>query len=127
MSEYLFAYGTLQRGLAPAEIAPLIEKLRPMGEGFTFGRLYDLGAYPAAIFDPASALVIYGTVYGLPEDGEILHRLDDYEGPEYVRIEQLVTLTAGGVLSCWVYDFQGRPSEERFIESGRWTKKHDAV
>jgi gamma-glutamylcyclotransferase (GGCT)/AIG2-like uncharacterized protein YtfP len=123
MSDYLFAYGTLQPGLAPAEIAPAVEKLRPMGEAFAYGKLYDLGAYPAAVFDAASAWIIYGTVYELPEDAEILRRLDAYEGPEYVRIEQLVTLTAGGVVSCWVYHFQGRPGEERFIESGRWAKK----
>ncbi|MGA2727833.1 MAG: gamma-glutamylcyclotransferase family protein [Terracidiphilus sp.] len=123
MSQYLFAYGTLQPGLAPGEIAPVVEKLRPMGEGFTFGRLYDLRSYPAAVFDPASAWIIHGTVYELPEDVEILRQLDAYEGPEYVRIEQLVTLTAGRVVSCWVYDFQGRPGEERFIESGRWVDR----
>jgi gamma-glutamylcyclotransferase (GGCT)/AIG2-like uncharacterized protein YtfP len=123
MCVYLFAYGTLQPGLAPGEIAPVVEKLRPVSEGFTFGRLYDLGAYPAAIFDPASAWIIYGTVHELPEDAMILDRLDAYEGPEYVRIEQLVTLAAGGVVSCWVYDYLGKPSEERFIEGGRWADR----
>jgi gamma-glutamylcyclotransferase (GGCT)/AIG2-like uncharacterized protein YtfP len=123
MSQYLFAYGTLQPGLAPAEITPVIEKLRQMGEGFTFGRLYDLCAYPGAVFDPASAWLVYGIVYELPEDAEILCRLDAYEGPEYARIEQLATLTVGGVVSCWVYDYLGKPSEERFIESGRWVDR----
>jgi gamma-glutamylcyclotransferase (GGCT)/AIG2-like uncharacterized protein YtfP len=117
---HLFAYGTLQPGLAPREIAPLVEKLRPVGEGFLFGKLYDLGSYPGAVIDPASAWLVYGTVYELLEDVEILRKLDAYEGPEYVRIEQLVTLTAGGGMSCWVYDVLGQPSEERFIESGRW-------
>jgi len=120
---HFFAYGTLQPGLAPEEIAPVLEKLRSLGDGFLFGKLYDLGPYPGAVIDPASAWLVYGTVYELPEDGEILRRLDAYEGPDYVRIEQMVTLTAGGGMSCWVYDYQGRPSEERFIESGRWAKK----
>jgi gamma-glutamylcyclotransferase (GGCT)/AIG2-like uncharacterized protein YtfP len=120
---HLFAYGTLQPGLAPAEIAPVVEKLRPVGEGFVDGKLYDLGGYPGAVLHPASAWIVYGTVYELPEDAEILRQLDAYEGPEYVRIEQLVTLTAGGVVSCWVYDFQGRPGEERFLESGRWVDR----
>ncbi len=117
---HLFAYGTLQPGLAPLEIAPVVEKLRPVSEGFLFGKLYDLGSYPGAVIDPASAWLVYGTVFELPEDTGILPKLDAYEGPEYVRIEQLVTLVAGKVLTCWVYDYQGRPSEERFIESGRW-------
>ncbi|HEX3894432.1 MAG TPA: gamma-glutamylcyclotransferase family protein [Terracidiphilus sp.] len=120
---FLFAYGTLQPGFAPAEIATAVEKLRPVGEGFLFGKLYDLGSYPGAVIDPASAWVIYGTVYELPEDSEILRRLDAYEGDEYVRVEQLTTLTAGGVLNCWVYDFVGTPGEERFVESGRWMER----
>jgi gamma-glutamylcyclotransferase (GGCT)/AIG2-like uncharacterized protein YtfP len=120
---HLFAYGTLQAGLAPPEVAPTVTKLRSLGEGFVDGKLYDLGNYPGAIIDPASAWIIYGTVYELQEDAEILCRLDAYEGPEYVRVEQLVTLTAGGVVNCWVYDFQGRPGEERFIESGRWVDR----
>jgi gamma-glutamylcyclotransferase (GGCT)/AIG2-like uncharacterized protein YtfP len=123
MSAYLFAYGTLRPGLAPEEIAPVVEKLRPLGEGFVNGKLYDLGDYPGAVIDPASPWIIYGTVYELPEDAEVLRQLDAYEGPEYLRIEQLAVLTAGGVVNCWVYDFQGRPGEERFIESGRWADR----
>jgi gamma-glutamylcyclotransferase (GGCT)/AIG2-like uncharacterized protein YtfP len=117
---HVFAYGTLQLGLAPNEIAPVVERLRPVGEGFLFGKLYDLGPYPAAVIDPASALVIYGTVYELPDDAEVLRRLDAYEGPEYSRIEQLVTLVGGGAFACWVYDYLSDPGEDRLIKSGRW-------
>jgi gamma-glutamylcyclotransferase (GGCT)/AIG2-like uncharacterized protein YtfP len=123
MSEYLFAYGTLQPGLAPKEIAPVAEKLRPIGEGFAFGRLYDLGHYPGAVFSPASPRRIYGTVFELPDDPELLHKLDAYEGGEYVRIEQMVTLVAGGGYACWVYDYLGKPSDERLIEGGRWADR----
>jgi len=120
---HLFAYGTLQPGLAPPEIVPSVHELRLVGEGFLFGKLYDLGSYPGAVIDPASAWIIYGTVYELPEGAEILRRLDAYEGPEYVRIEQLVTLVEGGVFTCWVYDYQGSPGEERLIENGRWVER----
>jgi gamma-glutamylcyclotransferase (GGCT)/AIG2-like uncharacterized protein YtfP len=121
---HLFAYGTLQTGFAPPEMVPVVEKLLPVGEGFLFGKLYDLGHYPGAIIDPASAWVIYGTVFELPEDAEILDRLDAYEGADYVRIVQLVTLASGGGFPCWVYDYQGKPGEDRFIESGRWVDRH---
>jgi len=120
---HLFAYGTLQPGLAPAEVAPTVEKLRRVGEGFLFGKLYDLGDYPGAIIDPASAWVVYGTVYELPENAEILDALDRYEGPDYVRIVQHVTLVEGGGLNCWAYDYQGRPRVDFFIESGRWAER----
>jgi gamma-glutamylcyclotransferase (GGCT)/AIG2-like uncharacterized protein YtfP len=126
MTQHLFAYGTLQTGLAPAEIAPLVARLRILGEGFTFGRLYDLGAYPGAVLDPASAWCVYGTVFELPEDAKILHALDAYEGVDFVRMAQLVMLAERQALDCWVYDYRGRISEDRFIQSGRWTGKRNS-
>ena len=54
MSDTLFAYGTLRPGHAPDEIAPAVEKLRRVGEGFVTGVLYDLGNYPGAVLDPSS-------------------------------------------------------------------------
>lgn len=123
MTQHLFAYGTLQPGLAPAEIVPMVERLCLVGEGFLIGKLYDLGTYPGAVIDPAAEWNIYGTVYELPEDAEILSALDDYEGPQYVRIEQLVRLVGGGVLTCWVYAYQGRPNDDQFIASGRWVDR----
>jgi gamma-glutamylcyclotransferase (GGCT)/AIG2-like uncharacterized protein YtfP len=128
MIEHLFTYGTLQPGLAPREIASVVEKLCPVGEGFTFGRLYDLGAYPGAVLDPASAWCIYGTIFELPQDEEILCLLDAYEGSEFVRTEHVVARVDGGfALSWWVYDYLGKPNAECFVASGRYTKKHDAV
>jgi gamma-glutamylcyclotransferase (GGCT)/AIG2-like uncharacterized protein YtfP len=123
MSEYLFAYGTLQPGLAPAEIAPAVERLRLVGEGFVRGRLYDLGSYPGAVLDAGAVGSIYGAVYELPQAPEILDRLDAYEGPEYRRVEQDVTLVAGGVRTCWVYDYRMKPGEDRLIQSGRWSDR----
>lgn len=123
MPKYLFAYGTLQPGLAPKEVAPLVEKLRFVGEGFVAGRLYDLGRYPGAVFDPRSERRIYGAIFELAEDEEILRKLDAYEGDEYVRFKQVVALIAGGVCTCWAYDYLGKPSEDRLIESGRWANR----
>jgi gamma-glutamylcyclotransferase (GGCT)/AIG2-like uncharacterized protein YtfP len=120
---HLFAYGTLQPGLAPAEVEPIVAQLRALGEGFTFGKLYDLGHYPGAVIDPASARIVYGTVFDLPPDPEVLRALDAYEGDEFVRIAQLVTLADGRVLNCWVYDYKSQASEDRFLASGRWTAK----
>src|ERR1700761_1601522 len=92
---HFFAYGTLQPGLAPPEIAPALEKLLPIGEGFLFGKLYDLGRYPGAVIDPASAWLIYGTIYELPPNEDLLTKLDAYEGDEYVRVWQLVARSSG--------------------------------
>src|SRR5579871_961031 len=76
MCRYLFAYGTLQPGLAPPEIAPLVARLEPLGPGSIPGLLYDLGEYPGAILDPASPRTIWGTVFKLPADPTLLVQLD---------------------------------------------------
>ena len=49
MKDYLFAYGTLAEEHAPQEIAGTVTQLRYVGQGFVFGRLYDLGEYPGAV------------------------------------------------------------------------------
>ena len=121
---HLFAYGTLQPGLAPAEIAPAVAQLQALGEGFLFGRLYDLGDYPGAVVDPASKWIIHGTVYALPaKHPEVLDALDAYEGEDFVRIAQMAALADGRAMNCWVYDYRGQPGDDRLIASGRWTSK----
>jgi gamma-glutamylcyclotransferase (GGCT)/AIG2-like uncharacterized protein YtfP len=128
MSQYLFAYGTLRPGLAPAHIADLAAKLRPMGEGHIRGKLYDLGGYPGAVPDASATNRIVGTVMELPDDPEILRRLDAYEEcdplapdtSEYVRELQRVELATGGSLDCWFYRYNWKPDELRAIASGDW-------
>jgi gamma-glutamylcyclotransferase (GGCT)/AIG2-like uncharacterized protein YtfP len=133
MSQYLFTYGTLQPGLQPPEIAPLVGKLRPIGAGFLLGTLYDLGEYPGAVIDPASPRRIYGTIIELPVDPGILLKLDAYEGfdanhPErslFIRSRAPATLVeTGQVLLCWTYALNGSPDPARVVASGRYVKQH---
>lgn len=128
MSQFLFAYGTLQPGLAPTKIARLAAKLRPVGEGFVRGVLYDLGGYPGAVADPGAKTRIAGTVMELPGDEEILARLDQYEGfdpkapgtSEYIRERQIVELKTGGTVECWFYRYNREPRDAFQLESGAW-------
>jgi len=130
MSKYLFAYGTLQPGCAPAQIADLAAKLRPIGEASLRGRLYDFGGYPGAVPDASATGRIFGTVMELPDDPEILQQLDAYEeinpqspeSSEYVREHQLVELASGGTLECWSYRHNEPADETRKIASGTWRK-----
>src|ERR1700722_13508481 len=124
MSEYLFAYGTLQPGRAPAQIAHLAAKLRPVGEGFVRGVLYDLGGYPGAVPDENVKSRIAGTVMLLPEDESVLRQLDAYEGfdprspetSEYVRELRRVELLAGDSLECWIYIYKRETDGKWAIE-----------
>jgi gamma-glutamylcyclotransferase (GGCT)/AIG2-like uncharacterized protein YtfP len=130
MSDYLFAYGTLQPGLAPSKIARVAAKLRPVGEGFVRGALYDLGGYPGAVADPAAKGKIAGTVMELPDGEDVLAQLDRYEGfdpqapgtSEYIRERQVVELKTGGTVECWFYRYNRKPQDEDKVESGVWGK-----
>jgi gamma-glutamylcyclotransferase (GGCT)/AIG2-like uncharacterized protein YtfP len=128
MSHYLFAYGTLQPGLAPADVEPLVSRLKPIGAGFVHGLLYDLGPYTGAILDSSSKHTIAGTVFLLPEDPQFLRELDAYEeynhgAPErslYLRVLCPVVLVTGETLQCWVYAWNGDPATATIIPGGRF-------
>ena len=136
MTDCLFAYGSLQPGCAPAEIASVAAKLRPLGAGFVRGALYDLGRYPGAVPDGHANSRIAGSVLQLPRDTAILRLLDEYEGfspqapeqSEFVRERLLVEMAAGGTIECWIYRYNRRPDaalEVKGDESmvARWNSK----
>lgn len=131
MSEYLFAYGTLQPGRAPAEIAPLAAKLRPVGEGFVRGVLYDLGRYPGAIPDADAMGRICGTVMELPDSESLLADFDEYEGfdplnvesSEFVRERRPVERSSGREVVCWFYRYKGSLDQANMVPGGVWPGK----
>jgi gamma-glutamylcyclotransferase (GGCT)/AIG2-like uncharacterized protein YtfP len=90
--------------------------------------LYDLGGYPGAVADPNAKGRILGTVMELPEDEEILVRLDRYEGfdpqapqtSEYIRERQFVELKTGGTMECWFYRYNRKPRDGTQVASGAW-------
>jgi gamma-glutamylcyclotransferase (GGCT)/AIG2-like uncharacterized protein YtfP len=128
MSDYLFAYGTLQAAYAAEEIRPLMARLRSMGEASVRGVLYDLGDYPGAVLDPSSASKVFGTVFELPDCEETLAELDRYEEFDpnaradslFVRVREPVALQSGEVAMSWIYVYQRNPGGAPIIESGRY-------
>ena len=116
VKRFLFSYGTLQPRHAPSEIAPTVRRLRRVGKGSVRGRLYDLGEYPGAVLTRSGPVVI-GQVFELPDDPEVLTRLDEYEGfdPDhprgslFVRRRCLVKLYNGKKLPCWGYAYNRSP------------------
>jgi gamma-glutamylcyclotransferase (GGCT)/AIG2-like uncharacterized protein YtfP len=128
--QYLFAYGTLQPGHAPGEIADVVRGFEMVGQGTVLGRLYDLGSYPGAVLDDNSRTRISGTVYQLPAGEGILATLDAYEEFEpgtpqtslFLRRLYPVLLADGPTLDCWVYEYNGPVDRARMIESGTFAR-----
>jgi len=131
--QYLFVYGTLLPGRAPAEIAPIVRRLRAVGDGFVRGRLYDLGEYPGVVLDETGK-EIPGKIFRLPEEPEVLKRLDEYEefdaaqpeGSLFVRKEWPVIRRGGNrTLVCWVYVYNQQAGAAPTIMSGDFPKSRN--
>jgi len=120
MAIKLFAYGTIRKSHAPSEIADAVRCLRLLGKGTVRGKLYDLGDYPAAIFEPQASTLIEGNVYEVP-NVTLLNKLDAYEEFDprnpadslFIRKRRKVRLIKNGEETlCWVYEYNGPISRE---------------
>ncbi len=116
MADELFVYGTLHPDRAPAEIASVVKKMRPLGRGTIRGQLLNLGDYPGVVLNKGARDTVPGSVFALPDDPSALSSLDDYEDfrPEdpanslFVRAKRTVTLENGQRRRCWVYLYNGQ-------------------
>jgi|ERR1700757_868425 gamma-glutamylcyclotransferase (GGCT)/AIG2-like uncharacterized protein YtfP len=126
---YLFSYGTLLPRLAPPEIKPTMQRLRRVGRGFVRGQLFDLGEYPGAILSRKGP-TIAGQIFELPDDPEVLKRLDDYEGfdrsdPQaslFIRQRRSVQREDGSKVFCWVYIYNRPLTRARALRGGDYAK-----
>lgn len=110
-TQYLFVYGILRRSFANPMSRLLRVNGRMIGQGVLDGRLFDVGAYPAAVDAEKGAAGVIGEVYALTRPDFVLRALDRFEGcaagdPEphlYLREQREVALHAGGSMRAWVY------------------------
>jgi len=97
--------------------AKLIDK------GSTSGLLYDLGAYPGAVFAAGARRRIIGEVFRLGAHARLLARLDRYEGITGAEDDMLnrllveVRLDRGGIVEAWAYGLRITP-RARVIGTG---------
>ena len=121
MSEprHIFVYGTLRSESDHPMARRLCARARLVGKGSVPGRLYDLGWYPAAMFDEGEKRRIVGDVFALRPGSRLLAELDAYEAgdPNYARVPLQVKLTDGGTVTAWAYGVTQEPSA-RLIQSG---------
>ncbi|HMO38185.1 MAG TPA: gamma-glutamylcyclotransferase [Saprospiraceae bacterium] len=107
---YLFVYGTLMQGLGAPVGRYLHRHADFVGTGWLAGTLYDLGAYPGVVHDPAAPTRVHGQVWRLHDQETVLARLDAYEGllpeaPESGEYRRAIVPVHCGeqILFCEVY------------------------
>lgn len=123
MVEHLFVYGTLRRDAGHEAHGILARRAQELGYGFLRGRLFDLGAHPAAVRSREPGHRVRGLVYRLEVGMRevLLAELDRYEGGEFRRELASVTLESGESLVAWVYLYARTPPPGRLISSGDYT------
>lgn len=123
----LFVYGTLRSGFQNPAYAYISNYFSLMGSAQVKGRLYDLGAYPAAKPVNEDHFII-GELYHINHPDEFawaMAQLDDYEGVNiepgesalYFREETTVYIN-NETTTAWVYWFAGEITAYPPIESG---------
>jgi putative glutamine amidotransferase len=125
---YLFVYGTLTPGHAPACVADLVARFSVVGPATVHGTLHDFTAYPGLVLGGTGS--VQGTLVRVPaEHGDTLwRRLDAYEGfdpadPQgslFRRVAATATLADGRVVDCQTYVFGQTPTRAPVIPGGNW-------
>jgi gamma-glutamylcyclotransferase (GGCT)/AIG2-like uncharacterized protein YtfP len=129
MPDHFFFYGTLIPQFSPLHLREILSKLRIVGEGSARG-VYDLGAYPGAVFDEKPQTKVFGRVFQGEAD-RLLAALDRYEGydssspetSEYVRKRLPITLETGETIDCWAYEYNGSLAAATVVPDGRYTPR----
>ena len=123
----LFVYGSLRSGFNHPAYAYISNHFSLVGSAKVKGKLYDLGAYPAAL-PTTEEFYIVGELYQLKEQEEFswaIAQVDDYEGvnPEpgepalYIR-EMATVYINHTTTDAWIYWYNNDISGKPLIASG---------
>jgi gamma-glutamylcyclotransferase (GGCT)/AIG2-like uncharacterized protein YtfP len=107
-----------------------MKRLKFVGNGFIFGRLYDIGEYPGAVLDDSHRSKIFGKIFELGADASLLERLDRYEGFDrerattslFVRKQTIISRPNQPPLTGWVYEYNRNVDSAPMIKAGRYSK-----
>lgn len=122
MTKLLFVYGTLMQAASNSYAVHLHNHSTFVGRAYFPGRLFRVGWYPGAIYEPAASSQVHGEAFLLHQPDETLALLDVYEDTagetgEFVRAIIPVTIL-GQNIDCWVYLYNHLTANLVQIESG---------
>ena len=129
--DYLFVYGTLMRDLNNGMSRFLQNNSEFVGNGYFYGKLFDLGWYPGAVESGEPNEYVHGNIFKLKDSVTVFKVLDDYEGIgdgdpglyEYKRELVMAYLEDGTAIKTWFYAYN-HPTEKLIqIPSGNYLDK----
>jgi gamma-glutamylcyclotransferase (GGCT)/AIG2-like uncharacterized protein YtfP len=112
----LFVYGTLRPSVDIEMAKWLRSHARHLGSATTWGRLYDLGAYPGMKAARGWRQRVVGDVYRVTR-ANVFRVLDRYEA-KFVRERCVVQLARGGRKLAWAYHYRYSVASAVRISSG---------
>ncbi|MBS2213707.1 gamma-glutamylcyclotransferase [Carboxylicivirga mesophila] len=125
---YLFVYGTLLNNSDHPMATYLNQQAKFTTSGFLVGKLYKVDDYPGAIVTQQIDERVYGQIYSLQNEEQVLNELDKYEETgvdfsepcEYIREVVEVFDDFGKVFNCWVYLYNWPVDDLVHIPSGNY-------
>ena len=127
MSHFLFVYGTLMSAFKNHYAEFLKQSGRLIESGFISARLYNVGEYPAAVFDVDSKYSVTGEIWYISNFDTTISIFDEYEGineiePEYRRECIEVLTVEKNKINCWTYFYNFEITFLQEIETGDYLK-----
>ncbi|QXV64522.1 gamma-glutamylcyclotransferase [Mucilaginibacter sp. 21P] len=128
MTDLLFIYGTLLN--SDNEFGSYLKQnCSFVTFGHLQGQLYDLGEYPGIVISSKVDQEVYGSVFEMRDQPEILRRLDYYESvgpdeeqPNLYRREIHPVKTIRGIMQAWVYVYNRSVEYAIAIPGGDYLK-----
>ncbi|HEY3032497.1 MAG TPA: gamma-glutamylcyclotransferase family protein [Bradyrhizobium sp.] len=130
ISDHLFVYGTLMRGFDHPMAQLLSRSADFLGEARCRGRLYLIKHYPGLVLSDDPADIVFGELYRLRAQEELLREFDMYEAcgegfaqpTEYIRQMLPVTLN-DNTEEAWTYLYNWPVTRLPRIASGRFMER----
>jgi gamma-glutamylcyclotransferase (GGCT)/AIG2-like uncharacterized protein YtfP len=128
VTDLLFVYGTLMQGFQNGFARHLHANATLVGPASFQGRLYRISYFPGAIFDGDAPGRVHGEIWQLHNPGDILQKLDHYEGvlPDgsglYVRREVPAQLVNGSEKLVQTFLYNRPLDAAKLVESGRFNE-----
>lgn len=126
-TDKLFVYGSLMGGIQSPIATYLKSNSIFLGEGFVYGKLYDIGKYPGLVDDNTLNSKVIGHIFQLSNPTAMLPNLDYYEcvgdgfaQPNEYRREAITVHLGEKKEFCWGYLYNSETTHLKRIESGNY-------